>query len=125
MAITHRNTHHNTMNTTNHTQAFPDLYSQPTAHRFAGNWDTVAVARIIRGNSELGRSPAFLFLGREETELLRTHLGQAFGEDSVTTLHDTYYMGLKVVTVDAEKYIATGGSKEAKTIQAPAFRNAY
>ena len=112
------------MNTTNHTQAFPDHYSQPTAHRFAGNWDTVAVARIIRGNSELGRSPAFLFLGREETELLRTHLGQAFGEDSVTTLHDTYYMGLKVVAVDAEKYIATGGSKEAKTIQAPAFRNA-
>jgi len=33
-------------------------------------------------------------------------------------------MGLKVVTVDAEKYIATGGSKEAKTIQAPAFLNA-
>ncbi len=111
------------MNTHN-TGVFPDLFSQPTAHTFAENWDTVAVARIIREKSQTGRSPAFLFLGREETELLRTHLGEAFGEDSVTTLHETYYMGLKIVTVDADKYIATGGNKVASTIQAPAFRTA-
>lgn len=112
------------MNTTNTNRAFPDLNSQHTAHKFGENWDTVAVARIIRENSQAGRSPAFLFLGREETELLRTHLGQAFGEESVSTLHDSYYMGLKVVPVDAEKYIATGGSKEARTIQTPVFRDA-
>ena len=112
------------MNTTNNTRVFPDLYSQPSAHKFTGNWDTVAVARIIRENSAEGRSPAFLFLGHEETELLRTHLGNAFGEESVTTLHELYYMGLKVVSVDTERYICTGGSKEAKTIQAPAFRHA-
>lgn len=112
------------MNTTQNKQGFPDLYSQPSAHKFAGIWDTVAVARIIRGNSEAGRSPAFLYLGRTESELLRAHLGAAFGEDSVTTLHETYYMGLKVVTVDAEQYICTGGSKETRTIQAPEFRRA-
>ena len=112
------------MNTTHNKQAYPNLFAQPSAHRFGETWDTVAVARIIRENSETGRSPAFLYLGRTESELLRAHLGAAFGEESVTTLHDTYYMGLKVVTVDAEQYICTGGSKTASTIQAPAFRNA-
>jgi len=125
MSTAQTNTHpQENMNTIQDKQAFPDLYSRPSLHKFGGNWDTVAVARIIRENSEAGRSPAFLFLGREETELLRAHLGAAFGEESVTTLHDTYYMGLKVVTVDAEQYICTGGSKEARTIQAPDFRRA-
>lgn len=112
------------MNTIPYKQAFPDIYSRASLHKFGGNWDTIAVARIIRENSEIGRSPSFLFLGREETELLRAHLGATFGEESVTTLHDTYYMGLKVVTVDAEHYICTGGSKAVRTIQAPDFRRA-
>ncbi len=100
------------------------MFSRPTSHKFQGAWDTLAVARVIRSNSESGKSPAFLFLGREETELLRQHLGQAFGEESVTTLHDTYYMGLKVVPVDAETYICTGGSKLSQTVQAHSFRAA-
>ncbi|MBC7980237.1 MAG: hypothetical protein H7Y36_06715 [Armatimonadetes bacterium] len=110
------------MNTTASNHTYPDLYSRPSAHKFGSFWDTVAAARVIGANSESGKSPAFLFLGREETELLRQHLGQAFGEDSVTTLHDTYYMGLKVVTVDAEQYIGTGGEKVAQTVQTPNFR---
>ncbi len=113
---------HRTMNTDTTRTRFPDLFSKPTGHRFQGTWDTIAVSRLIRDNSEPNRSPSFLFLGREEAELLRDHLSQAFGEDSVTTLHDTYYMGLKVVTVDAEHYISTGGSKVVKTHQAPAYR---
>ncbi len=112
------------MNTTHLKQTYPDLFSRPTAHTFNGTWDTVAVARIIRANSEIGRCPAFLYLGAEETGLLRNHLGEAFGEDAVSTLHETYYMGLKVVTVDAERYISTGGSKASATIQAPYFRRA-
>jgi hypothetical protein len=31
-------------------------------------------------------------------------------------------MGLKVVTVDTNHYICTGGSKEIRTIQTPVFR---
>jgi hypothetical protein len=112
------------MNNTTNKHVFPDLFSRPSAHRFAATWDTVAVARIIRENSAPGKSPAFLYLGSEEAGLLRNHLAQAFGEESVTTLHETYYMGLKVVVVDAERYIETGGSKESRTIQAPGFRRA-
>ena len=112
------------MNTTHSKQAYPDLFSRPSAHRFGNTWDTVAVARIVRDNSEERKSPAFLYLGRFEAELLRSHLGAAFGEESVTTLHEIYYMGLKVVTVDADQYINTGGSKEVRTIQTPAFRYA-
>ena len=110
------------MNTVPTSTRFPDLFSRPTAHRFQGTWDTIAVSRVIRDNSEPHRSPSFLFLGREEAELLRQHLSEAYGEESVTTLHDTYYMGLKVVTVDAERYISTGGNKAVGTHQAPAYR---
>ncbi|MFD2255998.1 hypothetical protein ACFSSA_04860 [Luteolibacter algae] len=112
------------MNTAFVNKTYPDLYSRPSEHKFGNTWDTVAVARIIREKSTEGKSPAFLYLGREEAELLRTHLGQAFGEEAVSTLHETYYMGLKVVTVDAERYICTGGSKETRTIQAPNYRRA-
>jgi hypothetical protein len=77
----------------------------------ARNWDTLAVARLIRENSTGETSPAFIYLGRIETSLLRDHLAQAFGAASVMTLHETYYMGLKVVSVNLDSYLQTGGSK--------------
>ena len=91
--------------------AFPELFSRPTAHQFGSNWDSIAVARIINDNSDVARTPAFLFLGRKEAELLRANLGEAWGEKSVTSFHQIYYMGLNVVTVDVDSYISTGGSK--------------
>jgi hypothetical protein len=96
--------------------------TRPSIHKFHGAWDTAAVARLVGENSGNGKSPAFLFLGREETELLRRHLGNAFGVESVTTLHQTYYMGLQVVTVDAEHYVATGGSKQVRVTHARDLR---
>lgn len=110
------------MKTTSNSQGYPDLDSKPTEHIFGAHWDTIAVARIIRANSESGKSPAFLYLGGKEAELLREHLASAFGEDCVATLHDTYYMGLKVVIVDAQQYICTGGCKKSLTVQAPDLR---
>ena len=112
------------MNTVPTSKFYPDLFSSPTAHTFGANWDTLAVARIVRDKSSSGKTPAFLFLGRTEIELLRAHLANAFGEDSVTTLNETYYMGLKVVPVDSEAYICTGGSKAQTTVQAPKFHQA-
>ena len=112
------------MKTTSYDKGYPDLATHPTEHKFGDHWDTVAVARLIRANSESGKSPSFLYLGRKESDLLRKHLADAFGEDSVPTLHDTYYMGLKVVIVDSHEYITTGGSKAALTLQAPNFRHA-
>ena len=95
--------------------AFPELFSNPTSHKFGDRWDSLAVARIIKENSGTGVSPAYLFLGRVEAELLRAHLGDAYGEEAVPTLHQVYYMGLKVVTIDAESYICTGGSKNIRS----------
>lgn len=103
---------------------YPDLFSHPSAHIFGKSWDPIAVTRIIRLNSGNGQSPAFLYLGRYEAELLKQHLADAFGDECVTTLHDTYYMGLKVIIVDAQKYISTGGHKKIMTIQAPDFSRA-
>ncbi|WP_411825927.1 hypothetical protein [Luteolibacter sp. AS25] len=100
---------------------YPDLYAHATAFRMEKTWDTFAIARLIRDRSETGKTPAFLYLGREESELLRQHLSEAFGEESVTTLHESYYMGLKIITVDQESYISTGGSKQSRTIQAPSY----
>lgn len=88
------------------------------------NWDTLAVARLIRENSTAGVSPAFLYLGRTETQLLRDHLANAFGAASVMTLNETYYMGLKVITVDALSYLQTGGSKIIRSNYLPALPNA-
>lgn len=85
----------------------------------ARNWDSLAVVRIIRENSTSETSPAFLYLGRIETELLRDHLAQAFGAASVTTLNETYYMGLKVVSVDADNYFLTGGRKIIRSSYLP------
>lgn len=88
------------------------------------NWDTVAVARLIRENSAGETSPAFLYLGRTEINLLRDHLADAFGAASVMTLNETYYMGLKVVSVDADSYLQTGGSKIIRNEHLPSLLNA-
>lgn len=88
------------------------------------NWDTLAVARLIREHSTPETSPAFLYLGRIEATLLRDHLAHAFGGASVVTLNEMYYMGLKVVTVDADSYLQTGGSKIIRSSYLPSLLNA-
>lgn len=88
------------------------------------NWDTVAVARLIQENSAAGTSPSFIYLGRTETALLRDHLAEAFGAASVMTLNETYYMGLKVICVDADSYLQTGGSKIIRSEYLPSLLNA-
>lgn len=96
----------------------------PTDITSRNNWDTLAVARLIRENSTAETSPAFLYLGRIETELLRKHLADAFGAVSVMTLRETYYMGLKVISVDAESYMQTGGKKAIRSSYLPSMMNA-
>ncbi|MFK7850670.1 MAG: hypothetical protein AB8D78_06790 [Akkermansiaceae bacterium] len=104
---------------------FPDLYSKPTALQFAELWDSAAVARLIQ-NTETGKTgPSFLYLGQKEAKLLRQHFAIAYGEEAVTTLNETYYMGLKIVEVDADEYINTGGSKIVRNKwKAPSFQQA-
>jgi hypothetical protein len=85
-------------------------------------WDSTAVSALIRSKSDHGETPAFLFLGKKEALLLQRHLGEAFGPESVTTLHDTYYMGLVVIVIDCDSFVFTGGRKTSRTLQDPISR---
>jgi hypothetical protein len=110
------------MNITNHDLPYADLISVPSELSFRDVWDGEAVSELIRSKSANGETPAFLFLGRREAEMLREHLAEIFGEDSVVTLNGTYYKGLDVVTIDCASFLATGGRKAIRTLQDPIAR---
>ena len=80
-------------------------------------WNTEAMRALIHRKTSQGRKPAFLFLGRQEAELLRHHLGTAFGSDNVRSLKNVYYMGLEVREVDTESYLRTAGSKRVHGLE--------
>lgn len=103
-------------------QPYPDVSTVPSELSFSGIWDGEAVFELIRSKSDHGETPAFLFLGRKEAVLLREHLASAFGEEAVPTLYGTYYMGLDVITIDCESFLATGGRKCIRTLQDPLSR---
>jgi len=97
----------------------PDHTLVPTEVKMGEAWDSEAIARLIRSKSDHGETPAFLFLGRKETGLLRGHLAQAFGEDAVIILKDTYYQGLEVVAIETPSFVFAGGRKVRRTLQDP------
>jgi hypothetical protein len=110
------------MNIRDHTLPYADHISVPSELSFEGSWDGEAVSELIRSKCDHGETPAFLFLGRKEAGLLKEHLAEIFGEDSVVTLNGTYYKGLDVVTIDCESFLATGGRKAIRTLQDPMSR---
>lgn len=105
-----------------HHPPYADLVSVPSELSLDESWDAEAVAALIRSKSDFGETPAFLFVGRKEAELLKGHLAESFGEESVVTLNGTYYMGLDVVAIDCESFLATGGRKAIRTLQDPMSR---
>lgn len=90
---------------------YPDIATVPSELSFEDIWNGEAVSELIRSKSNHGEIPAFLFLGRKEANLLKQHLAEIWGEESVVTIHGTYYKGLKVVTIDCESFLTTGGHK--------------
>lgn len=114
--------HTNKMNTTELRRPYPDVSTVPSELSFQDSWDGEAVSELIRSKCDHGETPAFLFLGRKESLLLRNHLAESFGEEAVPTLYGTYYMGLDVITIDCESFIATGGRKVIRTLQDPTSR---
>jgi hypothetical protein len=110
------------MNIKEYHAPYPDLSSVPSELSFEGTWDGEAVSDLIRSKCDHGETPAFLFLGRKEALLLKEHLAETWGEESVVTLHGTYYMGLEVVPIDCETFITTGGRKAIRTLQDPMSR---
>lgn len=109
------------MNTKHH-RPVPDVATVNSELTMNDKWDTEAVRALIRSKSADGETPAFLFLGRKEAALLKEHLTSAFGPDSVSSLHDLYYMGLDAITIDCESFVFAGGRKTARTLQDPIAR---
>lgn len=101
---------------------YPDLSTVPSELSLTDTWDGEAVSELIRSKCDNGETPAFLFLGRKEASLLKEHLAGIFGEESVVTLHGTYYMGLDVISIDCETFLSTGGRKAIRTLQDPMSR---
>ena len=101
----------------NHDLLYPDRVSVPSELTFERIWDGEAVSNLIRSKCDHGETPAFLFLGKKEAALLREHLAQSFGDESVSTLNGSYHLGLKVVTIDCESFLATGGRKTRRPLQ--------
>lgn len=85
-------------------------------------WKTDALRDLIERKSTAGRTPAFLFVGRHEAYLLRKHLGAAFGNESVRSLKNLYYMGLEVIEVNTDHFLRTAGMKRVKQFRERAGR---
>ena len=101
---------------------FPDTVPVRSELEFSGEWDALAVSELIRAKSAGFETPAFLFLGRKEANLLREHFSASFGEEAVVTLQGTYYMGLRVTELGVESFLALGGRKSQITMQDPIAR---
>jgi len=110
------------MNATKGTTPLPDVWSLESELAFERGWDSAAVSLLIRSKSDFSETPACLFLGKLEAALLRRHLAQAFGPDSVATLKGSYYMGLEVVEIDRVSFVFAGGRKSVRTLQDPIAR---
>ncbi len=85
-------------------------------------WNSEAVYELIRSKCGHGETPAFLLLGKKEARQLKNHLAKSFGEEAVTTLKGTYYMGLAVVEMRCESFVAANGRKISRTLQDPVSR---
>ena len=112
------------MNNLLHPAPIPDTTPIASELTFGECWDSAAVAELIRSKSSQGETPAFLFLGKAETALLRQHLAQAFGEEAVATLKASYYQGLEVIPLECESFVFTGGRKTRRILQDPISRRA-
>ena len=66
--------------------------SLPQDLNLTDKWNTSALRSLVDERCREGRKPSHLFLGRKEGGLLRDHLGEAFGSDSVSTFNDLYFM---------------------------------
>ena len=106
-----------------HTRAcFPDTRTVPSQLIIRGRWSPTGISDLIRSKCTIGETPAYLVLGRRESNLLQEHLEQAFGPGTVPTLKGTYYMGLEVIPIDAESFVRVDGKKPVRKRRNPVVR---
>jgi hypothetical protein len=111
-----------TMNDTTRPSTYPDDRTIEPELVLEDTWDLDEVSAVIRSKSDHEATPAFLFLGKKEAGLLREHLAEVFGNDAVSTLKDTYFMGLEVIEIECDSFFLTGGRKTIRTLQDPISR---
>ena len=85
-------------------------------------WNTSALRALVDARCHEGRKPSHLFLGRTECALLKEHLGEAFGADSVSTFNDLYYMGMAVVELNTESCVRVAGEKFMDKLEKSGFK---
>ena len=85
--------------------------------RMFDRWNTEALRALVNRKTAQGRKPAYLFLGQEEANLLRHHLGTAFGPEAVRSLKNLYYMGLQVIEVEQQSFLRTAGMKRVRGLE--------
>jgi len=110
------------MNDLIHPASIPDTTPVTSELILSERWDSAGIAELIRSKSSQGETPAFLFLGKAETALLRQHLAEAFGEEAVATLKATYYQGLEVIPLECVSFVFAGGRKVRRILQDPISR---
>lgn len=110
------------MSTNTRPTSHPDDRKVEPELSFEEIWESDRVAELIRSKSSREETPAFLFVGKKEAGLLRDHLAEVFGAESVVTLHDTYYMGLEVIELECETFLFTSGRKSMRVLQDPISR---
>ena len=85
-------------------------------------WNTSALRALVDARCHEGRKPSHLFLGRHESELLKTHLGRAFGNEAVSTFNDLYYMGMLVVELNTDSCVRVAGEKFMDKLEKSGFQ---
>jgi len=85
-------------------------------------WNTSALRALVDARCHEGRKPSRLFLGRHECALLKGHLGEAFGDDSVSTFNDLYYMGMLVVELNTDSCVRVAGEKFMDRLEKSGFK---
>ena len=95
--------------------------SLPQDLNLTDKWDTSALRALVDERCNAGRKPSHLFLGRKESDLLKDHLGEAFGADSVSTFNDLYYMGMLVVELQTNSCVRVAGEKFMDKLESSSF----
>lgn len=122
LSIRFNRTTHNIMNVIHQNIPLPDVATVEPDLKMIGGWEASEMSDVIRAKSSHQETPAFLFLGKREADFLTNHLAEVFGPESVSTLHQTYYMGLDVIVLDCDSFVYAGGRKTARTLQDPMSR---
>ena len=98
-----------------------DFNNLPKDVKVKDNWDTSALRALVDARCHEGRKPSHLFLGRHESQLLRGHLGDAFGDEAVSTFNDLYYMGMLVVELSTDSCVRVAGEKFMDKLEKSGF----